>query len=654
MFEINNKMKRTIPFLIFIYFCNNFLVLGNVIDSLEKKLPNAEVAEKLVIISDLVWEYSFFDMSKAEKYAKEGLLIAESSNDKKALSQAYNDLGIVYLKKADYVKAENYLLKSLEIRKKLGNKSLIASSTFKLAMINTELGKFENALKYNLETLKLFEDIGEISKIAPTMNNIAALYIRIKQFDKAIEISKKALALLEKTNDDNAFAIAYSNMGDAHERLDDIDKSFEYYFKAIEYYNKTNDKVNLAALYNNIGLNYRHQNKHLLGLEYYQKALKIADELQDFNGYVLYTQNIGNVYVDMGRYNEAEEFFYQALQVAKDRNMKPYERVIYQSLVSLFTKIGEKEKALDFFDAYKAISDTIFSQQLSSSIAQMQTEYETDKKNKEIGLLTKEREIQSLVIEKQNNQRNLLFLAIGIFLIIGYLIFRSYQFQQKELLVKEKLKQEQIRLNAQIMAQEKERRRISEELHDGIGQMLSAVKLNIAAIEGGELNNQKSLETAIKLIDESCNEIRVISHNMMPSALTKAGLLAALNDFAERISNSGKLAVYFLATDDIPKRLEPEIEVNLFRIIQELVNNSIKYSQASEIHIQLSMNENGLAVIVEDNGIGFDKTILQKNNGNGWNNIQSRINIMKANLEIDTSIGKGTAIFIEIPISVTA
>lgn len=624
--------------------------VASVADSLEAKLKNTEGEERLRILSDLCWEYSFYNFNKAEKYAQEELAYAEKTDSELYRAQAYNDLGIVLYKKANYNKALEYYQKSLEIREKIGNKAQIASSLLKISLIYVEKGDYVNGLNYNLRTLKLYEELNDDVNKSNTINNIANIYVKLKQFDKAIEYSNIAYELCKKYNNYSCMAVALSNLGDSYERIEQVDKSFKYYFEAEKLYIKLNDKLNLAGIYNNLGVNYRYNNDWEKGLEYYKKALSISEELQDYAGYVLYTQNIAGIYVDMGKFDEAEEFFLNALRVAQTRGLKPYMRIIYQSLAVMYIKNNQTEKATEFFDKYRFISDTIFNQQLSKSIAEMQTKYETDKKDQEISLLTKEKEIQSLIIGQQKNQRNILIGGIILMVIVAYLLFSSYQLRQKELLTKEKLKQEQIRLNAQIMAQENERKRIAEELHDGIGQMLSAVKLNIAAIDNTQFDNPSKLNTAMRLIDESCHEIRVISHNMMPSALTKAGLFAAVSDFGERISNSGKLQVYVVVNDILSKRLNPYIEVNLFRIIQELVNNAMKYANATEIHIQFTINDNNLAVMIEDNGIGFDKNIIKTGKGNGWNNITSRANLLNALLEVDTKPGKGTAVFIEVPL----
>jgi signal transduction histidine kinase len=215
---------------------------------------------------------------------------------------------------------------------------------------------------------------------------------------------------------------------------------------------------------------------------------------------------------------------------------------------------------------------------------------------------------------------------------------------QQRILTEEIQKQEKLRLKAMIESQEAERQRIATELHDGLGQVLSAARVNLAASNQADSH----LKTSLDLIDKSCTDLREISHNMMPSLLKKSGLPAALHEITDRINQSGKISVT-IDHDDNFGRLSSEIEIQIFRIAQELINNILKYAEATEVQIQLIVEDSMFTMMIEDNGKGFDKEILNSTSGNGWYNIKSRLNLISGDVEIDTRPGSGTVVTIIVP-----
>jgi len=218
----------------------------------------------------------------------------------------------------------------------------------------------------------------------------------------------------------------------------------------------------------------------------------------------------------------------------------------------------------------------------------------------------------------------------------------------------ELINQQELRSRAIIEAEEKERTRIAKELHDGIGQQLSAAKLNISGLQASlHTNNDEEkvmLQNAIDFIDESVKEVRSVSHSMMPNALVKSGLVSAIKEFVTKISSSGALKIN-LEIVGLSDRLEQTVETVLFRVLQELLNNIIKHAKAAYVNIQVIKHEKELTILIEDNGVGFDtEKELSNNNGIGLKNIQSRVAFLNGQVFFDSHISKGTTVTVEIPI----
>lgn len=216
----------------------------------------------------------------------------------------------------------------------------------------------------------------------------------------------------------------------------------------------------------------------------------------------------------------------------------------------------------------------------------------------------------------------------------------------------ELMKQQDIATRAVISAEENERKRIAADLHDGIGQMMSAAKMNLSAFENDlpfkDASHKAAFEKVISLVDESCKEIRSVSHQMMPNALLKSGLASAVREFIDKIDH--RVIKINLYTEGLNEKLDSNVETVLYRVIQECVNNVIKHSRAGSLDISLIRDQDGISATVEDNGRGFDTTDKQQFEGIGLKNIISRVGYLKGTVEFDSAPGKGTLVAIHVPL----
>jgi len=203
-------------------------------------------------------------------------------------------------------------------------------------------------------------------------------------------------------------------------------------------------------------------------------------------------------------------------------------------------------------------------------------------------------------------------------------------------------------LNAVIQGQESERTRIAKDLHDGLGGLLSTVKIHFLTVqqEIESINKLLTFKKATHMLDDACEEVRRIAHNMMPDALDQLGLSAVILDLSQALEEKG----YVVHTQllNVEDRLPEELEINLYRIIQELVNNIIKYAEATQIIIQLSRDGDKIFLTVEDNGRGFDP--ITKYSGIGLQNIRSRVDFLSGEIDISSQPGDGTSVFISLPL----
>ena len=620
MFACFTMTRKFLATLFLFFSVHGFTQEQQLLDSLEKTLKGAPDSTRVKQLYAFSYKYLYTYPELAFIKAKESVALAGKTGMKSFEARGYSLMGVVYKNNGEYKKA----------------------------------------LEVQLSALKINEELDDKKSLAISNNDIGILYKVMKDFPTALPYYRRSLQYCREINLGKGIAMTLSNIGTIHNEMGANDSAMYYYKLALDKANEIKDKPAQSNALDNIGEVYAKEGNRGKALEYFLRSLAIDKEDQDLYNVALTSINIGSIYMEEGDYGTAQKFMTEAQETATELNAAPLLSDCYEALSNLYDKKKDFANALKYHRLFYHLRDSLLNTERTKQVAEMQTKYETEKKEKEINKLTQDKMIaglQATELQLQLSQRRIqiIVLAIAILFVIvtSFLLYNRNKLKQREEMSSALLKQEQLRNRAIIITQENERKRIAEELHDGIGQMLSAVKLNVAALETNLKEKTPQFSNAVQLIDESCKEIRAISHNMMPGILIKAGLVPAVKEFVDKINSSGKIRIAVEA-EDSKVRLGDTIEVNFFRIIQELINNIIKYAEATQVQVSISMEENILSIMIEDNGKGFDKETLKTSAGNGWNNITSRLNLLHGKIEIDSQPGKGTVIFIESPLQTLA
>jgi signal transduction histidine kinase len=315
-----------------------------------------------------------------------------------------------------------------------------------------------------------------------------------------------------------------------------------------------------------------------------------------------------------------------------------------------YKALGEYEKAYQHADLYLALHDSVMKKDKLDMVNQLEIRYRLSEKDKELAK-------QKLAIEETKNKvhkRNLLLGCISIaaiFLTVMFFLWR------KNSLHKQKLQEEKInsfdqqmeitRLNATINGEERERIRIAQELHDGIGGLLAISTINFEQVKHDlYLENEGNFSEGLKLLKEASVELRKTAHNIMPEILLQKGLVEAVKSFCERMAGNNSINISFQTVGSI-KKFNKEFELLLYRITQELLHNILKHSKATEALVQICFQEEGVDLTVEDNGIGMPSERRSSSGGMGLQSIQDRIKAINGHMEIKTAPDQGTGIYIE-------
>jgi len=306
------------------------------------------------------------------------------------------------------------------------------------------------------------------------------------------------------------------------------------------------------------------------------------------------------------------------------------------------------------------VSDSLFKAETSKRVAEVEAQYQNEKKQTEIVQLQKDKQIQSLTIRQKSTLNYFLIGSLAAFLVAAFLGYRNFRHRQQLTKQQGELQQQRISelekdrqliaVDAMLQGQEEERSRLAKDLHDGLGGLLSGVKFSLSNMKDNLIitpENMTVFERSLDMLDTSIKELRRVAHNMMPEMLTRFGLNEALKEYCNTINTTNLLLVKYQSIG-MDSRIEKSSEIIIYRIIQELLNNILKHAAATEAMIQLVKEEGRLSIIVEDNGKGFDIATLKENKGAGLTSVQSRVDYLKGQLDIHSEAGKGTLVNIEL------
>jgi signal transduction histidine kinase/Tfp pilus assembly protein PilF len=636
-------MKYHLLFIFIILFFKTFSQSYE--DSLKSALKNSTDTNRINILNQLSYFYCERNDSISNSYANEAISLSEKFHFKKGKGNAFNNKGIVFDVIGNYDSALFYYYSSLKIAEEIKNNGLKANVYNNIGLIFWNKGEFEKALKVYFISLNIYEKSNDRKGIAKVTSNIGLIYNDSKNYTKALLYHFKSLHLREELNDENGIGISLTNIGNTYDDIDSSELALKYFNKSIQYKKRTNDLYGLAIVYNNIGGLLSSKEKLEDALRYFLMALPIRIELNDDFGLVTTYNNLAEVYRKKGEISTSLTYCLKSLELAEKLKSKTKLKKVYYFLHANYKDIGDYKNALIYFEKYDRIKDSIYTLEGSRSMNEMQTKYETEKKEQQLKLKSVEIERQKY----QNKIQVLLFcgLAFLIIFIFGFVFYRNNQLQKAKL-IKENSRQEKLRFKAIIDSEEKERIRVAKELHDGLGQLLSSAKLNISSLEDNIIKEDEYLlKNSLNIIDDAVKEVRNISHNMMPTALMNYGLVEAINGIVNKLNDSKQINVIF-NKDNFDALLEKETEITIYRVIQEIINNMLKHSKAKIIEIILFNNINEIQLKVMDNGIGFNTAEIENSKGIGWENIYSRVSMLNGKIFVSSQIGKGTEVFVTI------
>ncbi|MCK6616660.1 MAG: sensor histidine kinase [Cyclobacteriaceae bacterium] len=633
------------------------------LDSLQKAYAQSQPdTNRVQLFIQLGQQYENNQPDTAIWFYEQALKLSEQLGYTRGIISYYTNVTYVYNMKGRYDTSLVLNLRSVEIARQLGDPERIAACIGNVGASYMYLEQYEKAIDKYLQVIPIFEKLNDKLKLCITYDNLGLLYQKILQYDKALQYGEQSVKLAREINRPFALINSLINLATTYNARGITKKAIAQLMEARDLCRKVNHQYGLLIATLNLADAHIKMASFAPLKGYFEEALKLAEQLGESESHVIALRGMAIYYFNHNQPQAAEQYAMRSLQEAKQNNMISHIGKAYTVLAEIaILKKDFKNNSVYSFKS-DSIRNVLVNESVVRNVQNLEALYESERKAQQIKDLQQESEIKDLQLGRRRLVNYILGGSLLSLLLVALFARRSYV-QKKSLLEKENQIQQvrirQLESEKQLMAseaiikgQEEERGRLAKDLHDGLGGLLSGVKFTLTNMKSNvvlDANSALLFERSLDMLDNSIAELRRVAHNMMPEVLVKFGLAEALKSYCQSVSESGVFQVNFQAIG-MENRINTSKEIILYRIIQELLNNSAKHAKATEVLVQVARQNGEVTLTVEDNGAGFDITTLQKGGGSGWTSIRSRIDYLKGKVDIQSSAGEGTSVNITIPV----
>lgn len=552
-----------------------------------------------------------------------------------------------YIKSKDYLKGLNYARE--KSNSYLENKEFqkYCKVSIQKSLIYFFLNDTEKTFEVLFKALKIAEDHQLLATRVEILEEIGHRYATISNFKKAKIYYDKSFSLGKKNNLIKPDSFIYQRLYRTHFELD-TDSAYYFMNKVMLNAKKTKNVEDLAQSYNNFYTYYSFKEHFEYAKKYLDSSLLYAKEAKKPNLLSVVYSNLGyHSYVVDKNYNVGVRNYLKSLEFNGHDTLSNNVSDTYINLSFGYEMMGDFKKSNYYLNKYVDLNDAIYQGNIKKAITDIETKYRIEK----IENANKER--QKILEEKQKNNQKIILIFIALFAfstILFYFFYQNLRLKQKNKFSEIDGQIKQNIINASIDGQEIERKKIAGILHDSISALLSSAGLHLSAHTANHPDEfSEEIKKTRSILKEAHDNVRDLSHELIPPLLVKFGFFHALQDLCEKNSNS---MLQFEYSSFIPqtRRYNEEFEMRIYFIIAELFNNIMKHSKASKAYITLEENNGELLINVEDDGKGFDASNEFSSDGFGLTQIKSRIKHLKGKILISSKINIGTLIYIKLHI----
>lgn len=632
-----------------LFFCllySGALAQPALLDSLQHELKGAkEDQNKVLLLIRIGQEYEQTDLEKAKSLYRQARTLGKKIGYPETEVKFISNYTFALNMQGRLDSSLYWNLKAIEEAEKLKNNEHIAKAYFNTGTSYQYLSDYQSAAEYYQKGLTYFEKIDNLRYSAQANDILQNLYNSTRQFDKAILHGKKAVTQFRNLDDPKLLAYSLTNLGVTYGKMNLKDSSFIFHKEADEIAKKVGDEILIATTELNLADVYLWRKQNETAKQYFQSVLQRARKNDLPGSETNALRGLSYYYKQTGDYAMAKKYAQDALLVSEKNNI-PESRVLnLDQLSDLAYMERDADLGNDYANRMRQLQDSLLNAEIITSTINIEKRYELSKKNDQI-------KIQEEKIKQQKLFNVILIGGVVALLLVAFLSYRNYNNRKKlqlQRITELETEKQLLATQSLLQGQEDERSRIAKDLHDGLGGLLSGVKLQLGAMKGNLIlseENGLAFNRALDKLDESISEMRRVAHNMMPETLLHFGLPKALQDYTEGLMQQQAFTIE-CTFKGLEQRMSQSTEVMIYRMVQELINNAVKHSGASNILVQVIRHSNRqLNITVEDNGKGFNPEQI-KQNAAGLRSVKSRVEYLNGKMDLQSEPGKGTSVYIE-------
>lgn len=584
--------------------------------------------------------------------------IVQSAYDRKLYenqwqaTKSLNLIGATHHLQANYMNALDYYYQALEIASEINDSMRLGNIYNNIGNVNLKTGNYSSALSMYLKSESIYKSLKEERNKASSNNNIGLLYMDIDNYNKAYIQFKKALKGFQANDDSIGIAATLSNIGALKRKTGDFDSAMYFHERAISIDRKTENIYGLCVGSQEYAESLLEQNETEKAIQYYELSKSLAKQINQHFHLSIANLGLANANLKVGNLEKSVQYTDSAMHLAETLDNISLKQTANEMFSKIYTQTKNYQDALKYHLLSVELKDSLVNQTKLHQIYKI-----------EIDQLNMAGEIQKLELQQKelslSKKNNIIVFIIVLFVLImagAYLLYINHNHRRKAAHHAAILNLNEKKSRAAIEAEIQERKRIGLELHDGLGQLLTVARLNISVLQQKATLNEESrkelMDSAFNSVDEAFNELRNISHNLAPAALSEKGLKVALEELADQI-NKNRNQKFQLELYGLEECKDNLVENMLYRSVQELLNNALKHANANTFFLQIVKSETEITLMFEDNGRGFNTDNTKISNGSGLSNIRSRVENLHGSIFVDSKENRGTIVTIVIPIKST-
>ncbi len=561
-----------------------------------------------------------------------------------------------------------YVQMARDLARTKGDESNQHQAEFRYASVLLVQGDYENALRILLDCVRFFEASEDSLGLARTYNAVAIAYAEFGELASALEYFKKQRDLCTQMGNISLLSQVYLNIGNVLMLLERNEEAAEQFRQSLLWGERTHNTNSNAFALNALGKLSERRGDFVRAEDYFTRSLELHHQLSNPEGEAYTLISLGHMAQLQRRPQKAYDYFSRCLALSRQLGDPLLVEDALNWMATAEADRGGFARAYELTRERQVIRDSILGQEKQRALLSLREAFETEKKNEEIRYLQQTQELQTAVIaRKDTEQRALLLLLVLVVLLTAaaFVIFwqrqrASRQIHRKnEEIYKQRieamLRAQEIRsFDAVMEAQLAERKRIARDLHDRLGSLLSTAKFNYSAlcaeVQPLTAHYHDQYEQVNGLIDRACQEVRQIAQVMVSSETAHFSLRPALLELKGMLEASGLIRVELVVHGLAEMSLDSGRQLELYRIVQELISNILRHAQATQITIQITQHDQNINLLVEDDGVGFN-TWEGNRKGMGLKNIQVRVEKLNGSCHVDSGKGNGTTVIVDLPLS---